>query len=156
MLTFEFTSKALGGKWGPKNVGAVWVEDTSGKWIHTLEFWARTPNDKWISRYIKDGGPDYAQAGDLDTLFGIKSTNPQPPADVVSGPTLNMPAAHTKESWSLKDLPDGAYKLVIEVTETDMANAGKVQEIPFTKGPMPVMDMPADTQYYTGMKLTLQ
>jgi flagellar hook assembly protein FlgD len=62
-------------------------------------------------------------------------------------------------TWSLKDsmgkeVPDGAYKLVIELTEA--SSTGKSQEIDFMKaaGAPPVM--PADTQYYTGMKLTLQ
>lgn len=151
MLTFQVTTKTQGMKYAPKNVGAVWVEDTNGKWIHTLEYWGGFPNGTHLTRYSKAGGPDY------ELFFGTPAT--PVPADTISGATLNMHKAHTGEKWNLKDskgtvIADGNYRVVIEVTED--AVTGTPQEVPFTKGPMPVTMMPADAPYYTGMQLTLQ
>jgi flagellar hook assembly protein FlgD len=62
-------------------------------------------------------------------------------------------------TWRLKDsngnvVPDGNYKLVIELTE--FSGTGKSQEYDFTKGPGPTMVMPPDTQYYTGVQISVQ
>jgi hypothetical protein len=39
-LTFDVTTKAPGGRYQPRNVGAIWVEDSSGKLVKSLEVWA--------------------------------------------------------------------------------------------------------------------
>jgi hypothetical protein len=160
-LTFSFTTKAYGGKYTPKNVGAVYVEDASGKWIHTLEYWGSTPNDTHLPAYIAAKAPDYALCAGLDALLGNCTGMyvTMPPADVVTGATINPHRAHTGDSWDLKDasgkvIADGSYNIVVEMAEDELSE--KTQKMPFTKGAMPVNDMPADTATVTGMKLTLQ
>jgi hypothetical protein len=62
-------------------------------------------------------------------------------------------------TWSLKDksgtvVPDGAYRIVIEISEQEMTE--RSDEVPFMKGPMPIMSMPPDGMISTGVKLTSQ
>jgi hypothetical protein len=146
-LSFEVTTKTQGGRYAPKNVGAIWIEDSSGKWVYTLEWWDSILNASKLSRYSQVQGPAYV------AFFGDT-----PPADVITGATLSMHKSHSV-TWSLKDskgaeAPDGEYTLMVEVSEAE-AN-GKTLELPFTKGPAPVTMTPADSPYYTSMTLTLQ
>jgi hypothetical protein len=146
-LNFSVTTKPQGGKFTPKNIGAIWIQDASGKWVYTLDWWSSLLNSQWQTKYNSVQGPSYTP------FFGTKA-----PPDVMTSATLTMHKTHSV-SWSLKDsngaeAPDGDYTLVIELTEAEAS--GQVQEIPFTKGPAPVTMTPADTQYYTGMKLDLQ
>jgi hypothetical protein len=99
-----------------------------------------------VSRYNSVKGPTY-------TFF-----DPKPGADVVTSATLSMHKTHTV-SWGFEgssgsEVPDGDYKLIIELTEAE--GDGKFEEFAFTKGADPVTLTPADTQYYTGIKITLE
>jgi hypothetical protein len=157
-LTLEFTTKTQRGRYAPKNVGAAWVETTNGKWVHTLEYWAGKPNDAHLTRYNAAGGPNYATSGELARVLGLPPYTTKPPADVVAGPTLDMHKTHTGSVWNFKDatgkdVADGMYRVVIELTEVD--SAGKSQEIPFVKGAMPVSLM-MDYEFYSGVKLDLK
>lgn len=40
-LSVTLTTVTQGGKYAPLNVGAIWIETTSGQWIDTLEYWIR-------------------------------------------------------------------------------------------------------------------
>jgi hypothetical protein len=157
-LTLDFMTKTQRGRYAPKNVGAAWVETTNGKWVHTLEYWAGKPNDAHLTRYNAAGGPNYATNGELARVLGLPPYTTKPPADVVAGPTLDMHKLHSGSMWNLKDatgkeVADGMYRVVIELTEVD--STGKSQEIPFVKGAMPVSLM-MDYEFYSGVKLTLK
>jgi hypothetical protein len=146
MLTFQVTTVTQAGRYAPKNVGAIWVEDMAGKWIHTLEYWNSFANSGWLTRYSGASGPAYLP------FFSTA------PADVVTGATLPSHKAHNG-MWNLKDasgaaIADGAYKLVIEVTE--YSGTGKSHEYPFTVGAAATPPTVADDQYYTGAQLTLK
>jgi hypothetical protein len=153
MLTFEVMTMTQNGRYAPKNVGAIWIEDSSGKWVYTLDYWNGPQNTDKLQRYNSVSGPKYVQP-----FFFIPPDAVWPaPADVVTTATLPAPSMHTAK-WNLKDksgsvVPDGMYKLVIELTESDLA--GKFHEIPFMKGSAPVMVMDS-TPEYSGMKLTVQ
>jgi hypothetical protein len=158
VLTLEFTTKTQKGKYAPKNVGAAWVETLNGKWIHTLYYWAGMPNDSHLTRYNAAGGPNYATSGAVAKALGLPAYTTKPPADVVAGPTLDMHKMHAGAMWNLKNMqamevPDGDYRVVIELTEVDAT--GKSQEVPFTKGPMP-LEITMDFEFYPGVKLTLK
>ncbi len=146
MLSMQVTTVTQGGRYAPKNVGAIWVEDSSGKWVYTLEYWDGFINAQWLTAYQASGGPAYVPV--FSTI----------PPDVTASATLNAHKTHNV-TWSLKDskgntVPDGAYKLVVEVTE--YSGTGKSQSYDFNVGPDPVDLSPPDTQYYTGVKVTLK
>src|SRR5262249_36403719 len=123
-LSFDFTTKTYGGRYAPRNAGAVWITDASGKYINTLEYWGSTPNDTHLTSYIASKGADYALCGALEKLFGTcKGTNvTMPPPDVITAATFQTHKAHTGDHWNFKDamgspVPDGMYKIVIEMAE---------------------------------------
>lgn len=138
-LSIEFQTVPLHQMWGPANIGAIWIEDSTPAqhYIKTLELWADVRR-KALYKY------------------GRRACQMAEP-DVVSRATLPMPAAH-KVMWNGKDLqghvvPDGLYKLFIEVTETE-ANIGSAVTYDFPKGPMPVMLQPPDAEPHQGLKVT--
>jgi len=150
-LGFEFTSVTQNGKYAPVNIGAVWVESASGQWVHTLEYWGNVPNDTHLNRYLSVSGPDYA------SFFGIPVT--KVPPDVVTSATLQTHKTHSGLSWNLENasgspVPDGMYTLVVELTEA--TSPGQFIEIPFEIGPGATAPTPPSSNYYTGIKLTLQ
>ena len=151
-MTINFTTKTLNGQYAPKNVGAVWIEDSSGKWIYTTDYWNSQLNSGKLSTYAGVGGPAYCK-----DLFGINWVT-QPPPDVVTSATLNGHQAHSS-AWPLTDangapVPDGTYHLKIEMTEDD--SAGATADFEFTKGPDPFSLTPADTNPVTGVKIELK
>ena len=154
-LTLEFTTKAYGGKWGPVNVGAVWIADASGKWVHTLEMWCGWQNTRHLMPYNSAGGPDYSTG-----LFpGTYTLGTAPPADVIASATLQRHKTHKGASWNFEDgrgteVPDGMYKLMFEVTEQE--DAGKTYEVPFTKGDPPGPIMAPGTAVFTDLNVALQ
>jgi hypothetical protein len=112
-LTFSFTTEVLGGRYKPKNIGAVWVTDGSGKLVKSLEVWARIR-----LRYLTQ----YAAA-----RSGAR-------VDAMSTATLTNHKAHTS-TWDLKDISGaavakGKYTLHAEVTD-DHNVPTKTLSIPF-------------------------
>jgi hypothetical protein len=126
-LKSEFTTVSMGGVWMPDNVGAVWIEDASQRYIKTLELWAGVRKKSLYK-------------------WGVRAC-PKPEVDVVTRATLPMHETH-EVSWNGKDLkgqlvPDGIYTLYIEVTETEL-DVGVTSTQDFEKGAMPVTLQPAD------------
>jgi hypothetical protein len=121
-LSMTFMTQALGGKWKPANVGAVWISDVQGRAVKTLEVWAA---ERITSL------PFYNQSA-------CKSNDP----DVVSIATLPDHSKPHHAAWNGKDflgnvVPDGAYVITIEVADVENVMAPPTQ-FPFTKGAQPV------------------
>lgn len=136
-LRVEFKTIALNQTWGPANVGAVWIEDAAETYVKTLDVWAGIRKKslyKWGKRACQMGEPD-----------------------AVSGATLPMPGEH-EAMWDGKDLkgnivPDGLYRLYIEVTETE-SDVGRTAIYDIPKGPMPFMLEPPDAVPHQGLKIS--
>jgi len=136
-LAFEVTTKAIGGKYQPKNVGAIWVADASGKMVKSLEVWAAT-RVRYLSEYNK-------------TRAGMS-------VDTTSRATLPNHRTH-KLTWNLKDrsgapVPKGKYKLTVELTDTDAT--GKSMSVDFDTSGSAITFMPPDNACFTQMKLELE
>ncbi|HEX2675086.1 MAG TPA: DUF2271 domain-containing protein, partial [Polyangiales bacterium] len=119
------------------NIGAIWIETSSGQFVKTLEIWAFIRR-VYLSKWNADSGGS--------TI------------DAVSSATLSNHKTH-HVTWNMLDsagnpVPDGAYKVMIEVTDYD--GAGKSTSVDFTKGAGPMTVTPPDQQYYTGMQLVVQ
>jgi hypothetical protein len=102
-LAFDVTTSPAGGRYQPKNIGAIWVQDSSGKLVKSLEVWAGVRR-RYLTRYSS------ALAGTT--------------IDVVASATLPTHRTH-HESWDLKNrsgaaVPPGTYTLVMEMTDGDM------------------------------------
>src|SRR5262249_38994317 len=137
------------------NVGAVWIEDSSGKWVYTLEEWCGWLNTINLTEYADSGRTDNCQG-----LFpGTDNSGSDPPSDVITSATLPNHKTHTGAVWTFKndkgaDVPDGMYKLRFEFTEED--NAGKLKEVPFMKGASPGDVAVMNAAGYTNVKIALQ
>ena len=136
-MAFEVTTAPAGFKYQPKNIGAIWVADASGKLVKSLEVWAAT-RVRYLTAYNK------ARAG-----AGI---------DVSTRATLPNHRKH-QVSWDLKDrsgapVPRGKYQLLLELTDGDAT--GKSTAIDFELGAAPSSSTPADAACFSGMQLQLK
>lgn len=106
---------AVGGRYAPRNIGAIWIEDSTGKFVKTIEVWAKT-RARYLTRW--------------------KTASASNVVDAVSGATLASHTTHDR-TWNLQGLDHckvqpGNYKVVVE--ETDSNATGPSLEIPFTIG----------------------
>lgn len=130
------TSNA-GGRFQPKNVGAIWIEDADGRFVKTLKRWGKL-RAKWLMRF---NGVSMADV-----------------TDAVTSATLTMHQVHDV-SWDLTDrsgceVEDGPYELLLELT--DRSGVGKFTSIPFTKQQDGLVLMPNETQTFHDMSVVLQ
>jgi hypothetical protein len=136
-LMFDVTTVDQGGRYSPRNVGAIWVETAAGDFVKTLKVWART-RGRYLTRFNSEAGGNTV--------------------DAVTSATIRPYMAHSV-TWDLTDvsgnpMPPGDYKILIEVTDHD--GAGKWAEVPFTHAGMPMMSASPDQQYYTNMQIIMQ
>jgi hypothetical protein len=115
---------ANGGRYAPRNVGAIWIEDGTGKFVQTLEVWANARR-RYLTRW--------------------RTSSADNTVDAVSGATLSNHTTHDR-TWTLDaaarcDHPAGAYHVKIE--HTDFNGNGPLLDIPFTMG-TPATLNPAD------------
>jgi hypothetical protein len=136
-LTFDVLTKSLGGIYAPRNIGAIWIESSSGTWIKTLALWAAT-RERYLSVFNAASG-------------GNK-------VDAVTSATLWFHQNH-EVTWDLADsshnpVPDGEYRVMIETTDSD--GPGDSTFVGFTKGPTPLHLTPPDQDHYVQMSLSYE
>lgn len=136
-LSFSVLTKSLAGRYAPRNIGAIWIEDASGRWVKTLAVWAFI-RERYLTRFRAASGGNRV--------------------DAVTSATLGQHTTHSV-TWDLADangapVPDGDYRVVIETTDRDAT--GDSAEVAFTKGPSPLVLMPPDVTHYVNMTLALQ
>jgi hypothetical protein len=149
-LSVRFTSVPQGGRYAPRNVGAVWIETASGMFIKTIERWAGI-RAVHLERWTEVSG------GWGSRFFGGGNTADM--MDAVSRATLRQHEMH-ELTWDMLDaagmpVPDGPYKLLIEVAD-DEVEAGATSEMMFEKGPAPQNLMPPDAPSWSGLVVTYQ
>ena len=143
MLTVAFMSVGAGGRYAPRNCGAVWIEDSSGKFVKTIERWTAI-RERYLEKWsMASGGWGFARSG---------GTNPDQ-VDVVSAGTLNRHQMHMA-TWNMKGrdgmvVPDGKYTVVVEVSE-GTSGVGRVE---FVKGPMAQM-VKGQSSVFSNMTVT--
>jgi hypothetical protein len=136
-LSFDVTTSAVGYRYQPRNIGAIWVQDDSGKLIKSLEVWAGVRR-RYLTRYTS-------------ALSG--ST-----VDVTASATLSSHRAH-HVTWNMKDksgsaVAPGKYNLIIELTDGDQT--GRNDIVPFDTSAGPSTSSPADAPSFSSMRLQLQ
>jgi hypothetical protein len=146
MLTVSVTSKAIGGRYQPRNYGAIWIENSSGQFVKTIERWAGIHVADLRAWNAASGGWGFS-------FFGGASSSPDA-VDAVSSATARSHIAHSP-SWSMKDVsgsvvPDGTYKVRLEVAYGTAGTA----DLTFTKGPMPQTVNAAGGQGFTSFSAT--
>lgn len=149
MLSIAFTSVDQDGRYAPRNVGAVWIETSSGMFVRTLERWAGIRANH-LSRWAE-------ASGGWGGFFGGGNTADM--MDAMSRATLRTHQAH-QLTWNMQDatgavVADGAYRVVIEVADDEVV-AGASGEVEFMKGPVPQTIMVADKPPWSSLVVTYQ
>jgi hypothetical protein len=129
-LSVSVTTSSTGGNYAPRNVLAIWVEDSSGKFVKTLLAYA----DK-RKQHLNTWEAATTAAGSVYNSI-----------DAITGATQSTHATR-KCSWNGTDynknaVADGDYKLRMELT--DKNGTGNTASFTFTKGPNSQKLTPAD------------
>ena len=135
-LRIVVRTTAVGGRYAPRNVGAIWIETAAGGYVKTVKRWANRRKG-YLTSYMAVTGGDVT--------------------DAVSGATLSSHITHDL-TWNLTDrsrceIPPGNYRVAIELTDGNMTGASL--RIPFTKGTTGSMSMPADTANFHNLLIDL-
>jgi hypothetical protein len=133
--TFRLTTRSQGGRYAPKNVGAIWIERDDGTWVKTLAQWAGV-RLRYLTTYLKANT--------------TRST-----VDAMTSATLRQHEKH-EVKWNLRDgegktAPDGDYNVRVEVT--DRAGTGQLLNVPFSKSGEALEISVEDSEYFVDVEL---
>jgi hypothetical protein len=111
-MRFRVRTSSVGGRFAPRNVGAIWIQDGSGAFVKTLERWGTT-RAKWLIVFNEASGGNVA--------------------DAITGPTKVSHETH-EVTWDLAGaagcpVAAGDYAVWLELT--DRSGAGVTLDIPF-------------------------
>ncbi len=133
-LRFRVRTSSVGGKFAPRNVGAIWVQDGAGAFVKTLERWGTT-RAKWLLTFNEVSGGDVV--------------------DAITGATKLSHETH-EVTWDLADTagcPVAAGDHAIWIELTDRSGAGVTLGIPFVLTHPGEDLLPEDTPTFHDMAL---
>ena len=139
---FDVTTTSYGGRFRPRNVGAIYIETSSGGFVKTLNVW---------------GTIELRNLTDWQQLSAGNTT------DAVTGATRSN-AGLLSGSWDCtgvdrQPVPDGQYQACCSFQEDDalpfFGPAPKKACVTFDKGASFTVSAP-DQPYFTQMTLTMQ
>ena len=136
-LRVRVRTTPAGGRFKPRNVGAIWIERADGMFVKTLERWGMT-RAKWLTRWIAASSSDVT--------------------DAVTGATQVSHTTH-ELTWDLTGLDAceivaGAYRVVFELT--DKSATGTSGEVAFSKDQTPFTLTLADQASFHDLQLILE
>lgn len=134
--TFKITTKSQSGRYAPKNIGAIWIERDNGEWVKTLKVWAGV-RSRYLSTYLK-------------------TNTTRNTMDAVTSATLRQHGSH-EAKWNLSDatgkpVPDGKYRLRVEVTDRDAM--GQLLSLPFTRSSEAFEVTADDSDFFADVSFT--
>ncbi len=136
-LTFKVQTVTYSGRYSPKNVGAIWIQDSSGKFVKSLKVWAN------------------AHISSLSTWRTSSGSNK---VDAITSATISTHQIHTV-TWNCTDtsgavVNDGTYRIYVEFSETN--SVGQYTYFEFNKGTTSVNMSPANQTYFTNINISYQ
>jgi len=134
-VDFKVTTSSPNGKYNPRNIGAIWIEDVNGNFIKTINVWAKK-RKKYLYTW------NVASKGNV--------------VDALTGATLSSHKTHNV-SWNLKDVsdntvPNGMYQLKIELT--DKHSQGPLATFSFPVGEVSNVTSLPDQTYFHNIELS--
>jgi hypothetical protein len=140
-LSVSVTTTAPGGNYRPRNVGAIWIADSAGGFVKSL--------DVWGNRRLS-----HVTAWNAATRAAGVAGNK---VDAITSATLSAHRTHNA-TWNCKNYggqvaPDGPYRVYFEVADSN--NSGPNHFESFTKGPM-AATVQASATNFNGIVLTFQ
>lgn len=138
-LTVSTSTSQVGGKYKPKNIVAIWIQDNSGKFVKTLIAYAEKEK-KYLTSWKS-----------VTTIAG----SPYNTVDAITGATRSSHGSHTC-SWNGKNylnllVPDGQYTIKMEITDQDAT--GRIATFEFTKGPNVQTLTPANVPSFSNINI---
>lgn len=135
-LAVTVTTVSAGGRYSPRNIGAIWVSDNQDRFVKTLVVWAEK-RAKYLQRW---------------NAATAAAMMPGSRVDAISSATKSSHGIRSG-SWNCEQAPDGTYKVCFELTDYD--GPGPYNCVPVTKGPAPFSVTPPDSPGFTARKLEL-
>lgn len=140
-LEVTVTTAPHGGRYTPRNVGAIWIANAAGSYVKSLDVWGNrrlTHVEAWNAATEAAGAP-------------------QDRVDAVTGATSATHRTHVV-SWDCTDhegqlVPDGSYRVYFEVTEANAAGPNHFET--FEKGSA-AATLQASAASFEGIELTFQ
>ena len=125
--------------YSPQNVGAIWIAQTSGTFIKTIQLWAKTRID-------------HLSLWNSATKAAGLSRNT---VDAITGATEQSYGTHVVY-WNFTDttektVPDGAYRVYFETTDQNVP--GPTTFVDFTKGPTAATFTAPDTPNFMDLRV---
>jgi hypothetical protein len=138
-LSVTVTTVSDNGNYSPHNVGAIWIANSSGTFVKTLQVWGSirlNHLNAWNS---------------ATTSAGLANRT----VDAITGATLSSFQTHMV-SWNCTDdtrtgVPDGAYRVYFETADSN--SGGPNSYVAFTKGSAAQTISPPDATYFKSIKL---
>ncbi len=139
-LRVEFTTVSYGGRYAPRNVGAVWITTEAGAFVKTLEEWGTRRHTN---------------------LYAWRKSSAGNTVDAITGATRSTAGAHTS-TWNCSDgrkvlVPAGNYVVNAEFVENNVSStgtgAGPGWKQTFTVGATPETLTPANDKAYLDKKI---
>lgn len=135
-LAVSVRTTAAGGRFAPRNVGAIWIERADGQFVKTIKRWGQL-RAKYLTRFVASSGNNVV--------------------DAITGPTLVSHITH-EVTWDLTDLErceiaTGNYQLLFELTDGN--STGRSRAIGFTKGQSPIVLTPEDAPSFYDVHIDL-
>ena len=138
-LSVSVTTSSTGGNYAPRNVVAIWVEDSSGKFVKTLLAYANTRKT-----HLNTWEATTKVAG---SVFNV--------TDAISGATQSSHTTRTCQwngtDFSGKLMADGDFKVRMELTDKNAT--GNIASFTFTKGPNAQKLTPANVPSFSSISL---
>jgi len=138
-LSVTVTTSSAGGNYAPRNIVAIWVEDSSGKFVKTMLAYAanrKTHLNNWENSTTSAGN-------------GYNVT------DAISGATQRNYGSYTctwnGTDYSGKLLADGTYNLRMELTDKNFT--GNTVSFSFTKGATNLKITPANSPSFSSVSI---
>ena len=134
-VKFTVKTSSPGGTFSPRNIGAIWIEDSNGNFVKTLKRWAEKRK-----KY----------------LYTWKKSSNENIVDAITSATKSSHTTHTA-TWNVKDfngntMPNGNYKLRVELT--DKHAQGPLYSLDFNIGDSTGSIKPTDENYFHNIKLS--
>jgi hypothetical protein len=136
-MAISVRTTAYGGRYAPRNVGAIWIEKSDGTFVKTVQRWAGS-RARYLTHFVNEAHTNLV--------------------DAVTSATLQSHQTHS-QTWNLTgvdrcEVPSGDYKILFETTDYD--GTGAYFAVPFTKGQSPATITSPDATNFHEIKLTLQ
>ena len=130
--SFRLTTLTQGGRYAPRNIGAIWIERADGTWVKTLKVWAGV-RLRYLTTYLE-------------------ANTTRDTTDAVTSATLRQHVTH-EVKWKLADLEaDGDYRVRVEVT--DRSGAGQLLSVPFSKSSEALTVTVDDSEFFIDVELS--